>query len=364
MSFSFCLNKNEMLTLCGLSLLYHGLDLRQDGKLMQDGNRLVAVVINFLANAKAPGAADFKRLATSMINLDAQLKPRNGRTTDNAMAAPPSTSSLHTKSNTSPRSHQKQGHSQVHRHTSATMSESDLISQQEKLRRATLPHTVSQHPEAHYYSRTSTDSSRSETAMGNHEYCGSMPPLKAMMKPQASKHQKLPNLDYLSLSNIPTPSQSQSPTQARSSQVSRVSHGSMVTASAYSGPKTTAEPTEWEVLLASFDDRNLYDAIYGGGPDSPRTSAGAGSSNHGPWSPESWDYTSTPMGDFLNPTTSHSVLSVSDESLNSGEDLSTTELGLSAPQFDYKDPFLPGGTSLPGNAFRFLYDGLDASFAM
>lgn len=368
MSFSFCLNKNEMLTLCGLSLLYHGLDLKQEGKLMQDGNRLVAVVIKFLTNAKAPGAADFKRLALSMINLDAQLKPGNSRPMDNAMAAPsnkPTVATLsHTKSNTSPPSHQKQLHSQVRRHTSATMSESDLLSQQEKLRRVTLPHAVSQHMEARHYSRTSTDSTRSETTMGNREYRGSVPPMRAMMKPRASKAPKLPNLDYLSLSNTPAASQPQSPAQARSSQAVHVSHGSMVPTSAYSGPKTTAEPTEWEVLLGSFDDRNLYDAIYGGGPDSASVSAGAGSSNYGSWSPESWDYASAPMGDFLNPATSQSVLSLSDESLSSGEDLSTTELGVSGPQFDYKDPFLTGGTSHPVDAFRFLYDGSDGTFAM
>ena len=368
MSFSFCLNKNEMLTLCGLSLLYHGLDLKQEGKLIQDSNRLVAVVVKFLTNAKAPGAADFKRLAASMINLDNQLKPASSRSTDNTMGAPPSTKPAvatlsHTKSNTSPPTHQKHLHSQIRRHTSATMSESDLLSQQEKLRRVTLPHAISQHPEAHQYHRTSTESARSETTIGNRDYRSSVPPLRAMIKPRASKNQNLPNLDYLSLSNTPAPSQPQSPGQARSSQVMQVSHGSVVPTTSYSGPKTTAEPTEWEVLLGSFDDRNLYDAIYGGGPGSANMPAGAGSSNYSSWSPESWDYASAPMGDFLNPATSQSVLSLSDDSLSSGEDLST-DLGLSDPQFDYKDPFLPGGTSVPGDAFRFLYDGSDGSFAM
>jgi hypothetical protein len=87
MSFSFCLNKNEMLTLCGLSLLYQGLDLKQEGKLMQDGQRLVRIVIRYLEKADAPGAADFKRLALSMINADSQSKQPTTRST-NSMPAP------------------------------------------------------------------------------------------------------------------------------------------------------------------------------------------------------------------------------------------------------------------------------------
>ena len=56
MSFSFCINRNEVLTLCGLSLLYQGLDLKQEGKLMKDGQRLVCTVVKCLDKAKAPGA--------------------------------------------------------------------------------------------------------------------------------------------------------------------------------------------------------------------------------------------------------------------------------------------------------------------
>jgi hypothetical protein len=364
MSFSFCLNKNEMLTLCGLSLLYHGLDLRQEGKLMQDGNRLVVVVIKFLTSAKAPGAADFKKLAASMISPDGQLKQVNGRT-ENGLPVPTSVkpaaiSQPSTKSNASPSAHQKQLHSLIRRHTSAAMSESDLLSQQEKLRRVTLPHVTSQNPESHHYNRSSTDSSRSDAATSNRENRASVPHVRAMMKPVAKNH-KLPNLDYLSL-NTPGPMQSHSSDPTRLTQVTQASHGSIVPTSAYSGPKTTAEPSEWEALLGSFDDRNLYDAIYGG-PGAAHVSAGPGTSNYGSWSPDSWDYTPAPMGDFANATTTQSVLSLSDESLSSGEEVSTAEQGLSDAQFDYKDHFL-SEAALSGDAYRLLYDGLDGNFGL
>lgn len=368
MSFSFCLNKNEMLTLCGLSLLYHGFDLKQEGKLMQDGNRLVAVVIKFLTNAKAPGAADFKRLAASIITLDAQVKPNNGRTAENSMPAPPNSKPAmatlpNTKSNASPPAHQKNLHSQIRRHTSATISENDLLAQQEKLRRVTLPHTTNHRGESHPYSRASTDSVRSEMAVVNLEYRGSAPQMRTMMKSRAGKNPKLPNLDYLSLNNTPASSQPHSPGQTRPGLLAQTSRGSVIP-TVYSGPQTTAEPSEWEVLLGSFDDRNLYDAIYGGGPGSAQVSTGTGSSTYTSWSPESWDYTSAPMGDFLNPATSQSVLSLSDESLSSGgEEHSTTELGLSNPQFDYKDTFL-SGSAVSGDAFRFLYDGSEGNFGL
>ena len=70
MSFSFCINKNEVLTLCGLTLLYQGLDLKQEGKLMKDGQRLVCTVVKCLEKDNAPGALDFRRLAASMISGD------------------------------------------------------------------------------------------------------------------------------------------------------------------------------------------------------------------------------------------------------------------------------------------------------
>jgi hypothetical protein len=360
MSFSFCVNKNEMLTLCGLSLLYQGLDLKQEGKLMQDGQRLVAVVIKYLEKANAPGAADFKKLAGSMINLDPQSKIGPVRS-PNGMAAPKST-----KSTPSPSVAKQQLRPQIYRNGSATMSETDLLSQQEKLRRATLPN-VAMNRQDHYSShgRTSLDLTRSESPMSKRDYRGSIPQLPSMLKPRVLKNDKPPNLDYLSLNNTPVPSQPQSPIQNRAQQPSQTSQNPMFP-STYSNSNSTSKtstttPSEWEVLLGSLDggQTNLYDAIYGG----PALSlADTTSSNYGDWSPDSWDMTSLTMNDFSGaPGAARSVLSFSEESLSSGEDLSASELSMGGRQQDYRHTLLPGSVS---SGESYLLDNLDGTFGL
>ena len=328
---------------------------------MQESQRLVSVVIKYLQKANAPGASDFKRLAASMINLETQPKVTKNRTSDNNMLAP-----TRAKTTPSPSVPRKQLKPQLYRQPSATMSESDLLSQQEKLRRATMPNFALQRQDSHHHSRTSMDSARSQSPMSKREYRGSAPQLPTMLKPRPNSSVKPPNLDYLSLSNTPNtpvPSQPQSPAQSRNQQAAN-SHTPSYPTSAYAGSKAaTATPTEWEVLLGSFDDRHLYDAIYGGGPGpAPALSlTDTTSSQYGGWSPESWDMTSLSMGDFTSGIAPpQSVLSFSEESLSSGEEMSASELGLSGSQLDYRHNLLSGTT--PNE--QYLLDGLDANFGL
>ncbi|KAL8669196.1 MAG: hypothetical protein Q9168_006208 [Polycauliona sp. 1 TL-2023] len=96
MSFSFCLNKNELLLLSGFGLLYQGLDLNRKGKLMQDSQRLVCSVIATLEGNGAAGSEAFKSVACAMISVDQSpqavpatkkvLSPR--RKSDGNMRAP------------------------------------------------------------------------------------------------------------------------------------------------------------------------------------------------------------------------------------------------------------------------------------
>jgi hypothetical protein len=361
MSFSFCMNKNEMLTLCGLSLLYQGLDLKQEGKLMQDSQRLVTVVIKYLQKANAPGASDFKNLAASMVKLDdAQPKVVKPRTSDSNMLAPTSS-----KSTPSPSVPRKQLKPQLYRHGNVTMSETNLLSQQEKLRRATMPNIALQRHDSHRHGRTSMDTARSESPMSKREYRGSAPQLPTMLKPRSNTNSKPPNLDYLSLNTTPVSSEPQSPIQSRHQQAQN-SHTASCPTSAYACPKAaTAAPTEWEVLLGSFDDRHLYDAIYGGGPGpAPALSlTDTSCSQFSGWSPESWDMTSLSMGDFPSGIAPpQSVLSFSEDSLSSGgEEMSASELGLPGPgPLDYRHSLLSGSTSTE----QYLLDGLDATFGL
>ncbi|KAL9600199.1 MAG: hypothetical protein Q9219_003342 [cf. Caloplaca sp. 3 TL-2023] len=97
MSFSFCLNKNELLLLSGFGLLYQGLDLKRKGKLMQDSQRLVCSVIAMLERNAAVGSADFKKVACAMISVDKSTKPDSiakaisslRKKSDHGMEAPP-----------------------------------------------------------------------------------------------------------------------------------------------------------------------------------------------------------------------------------------------------------------------------------
>ena len=70
MSFSICLNKNELLILAGFGLLYQGLTLDQRGKLIQDSQRLLCSVLEILERNNAPGAAEFKKVTCAMISID------------------------------------------------------------------------------------------------------------------------------------------------------------------------------------------------------------------------------------------------------------------------------------------------------
>ena len=132
-----------------------------------ESQRLVSVVIKYLQKANAPGASDFKRLAASMINFETQPKVTKNRTSDNNMLAP-----TRAKTTPSPSVPRKQLKPQLYRQPSATMSESDLLSQQEKLRRATMPNFALQRQDSHHHSRTSMDSARSQSPMSN--WCETM----------------------------------------------------------------------------------------------------------------------------------------------------------------------------------------------
>lgn len=101
MSFSFCLNKNELLLLSGFGLLFQGLDLNRKGKLMQDSQRLICLVIAILERNAALGSAAFKGVACAMISVDRSPKSvqavKHGlspwRKSDSNMRAPPATKS-------------------------------------------------------------------------------------------------------------------------------------------------------------------------------------------------------------------------------------------------------------------------------
>jgi len=397
MSFSFCLNKNEMLTLCGLSLIYQGLDLKQEGKLMKDSQRLIGAVVNYLERYDAPGASEFKKLAFSLMPVEDVAKSAIRRASENNMAAP-----AMTKSKPSPLQRKQPAHSVSRLSAITPNSEADLLHDQEIMRRATMPnvkvHSITGRHSNH--SQSSLDSS--DSSMPPREYRSS-----ASQGSSASTHLKartsstplkpLPNLDYLSLNITPSSSQVHSPILARASTSQGLT--SSFAPNASPGTASTQQkmssvtPDEWETLLSSLDGgiSNIYDAVYGGPPpllgditpntNNLNTTTGSthptglsSSSVYGAdvystdtWdlSPESWDVTALSMADF-EPNNSHgppqSVLSFSEDSLSSGDDIASSDFSGNGGGSGLLGSQGLNGVPLTGD--NFLLDGLDGSFGI
>ncbi|KFX92254.1 hypothetical protein V490_05484 [Pseudogymnoascus sp. VKM F-3557] len=358
MSFSFCVNKNEMLTLCGLSLLYQGLDLKKEGKLLKDGQRLVSAVENYLDSFKAPGAADFRKLVSSLAPTETPKTFDHG---NQHVAAP-------THSHNGRQNHQ----SVTSRYTNPSSIDTELLQQQERMRRATLNSIPmlglgNQSGSRH---KKPDSTSRSKSYHSSTPRQPQPPPTPSLMststKPRSSSNSEAgPNLNYLALSSAPSSDglrRSRSVVQQRNNEIQPQQ---------YKTPNLA--PSEWETLLGSLDsgNSNIFDAVYGGSVPgmSVAVSNGANtggqhtaslsSSGYGDWdlSPDAWDMTALSMADCDASATTQSVLSLSEESLSSGDDL---DFGGPGALSDYKQSLLQGGLNGDG----FYVDGLDGNFGL
>ncbi|OBT59366.1 hypothetical protein VE04_00474 [Pseudogymnoascus sp. 24MN13] len=359
MSFSFCVNKNEMLTLCGLSLLYQGLDLKREGKLLKDGQRLIGAVENYLDAFKAPGAADFRKLVSSLAPTE------TSKTFDYGGQNHP-TAQTHSQAG-------RQVHLPVtSRYTNPSSIDTELLQQQERMRRATLNsipmlglgnQSGSRHkkPDA---------TSRSKSYHSSAPRQSQPPPTPSLIststKPRSSSNSEAgPNLNYLALNLAPSSDglrRSRSVVQQRNNEIQPQQ---------YKTPNLA--PSEWEALLGSLDSgsSNIFDAVYGGSvPGMPVAVSGAAnpggqhtgslsSSGYGDWdlSPDTWDMTALSMGDCDASAATQSVLSLSEESLSSGDDL---DFGVPGALGEYKQSLLQGGLNGDG----FYVDGLDGNFGL
>jgi len=320
LSFSFCLNRNEILVQAGFGLLFQTLGLDRDGKLIKDCNRLTCVVIEMLERANAPGAHEFRRVGCSMISVArAEQTPAlavSRHASEGSMSAPMDTFRATQKSLQAIAARFSPGAVKAHRH--------DL----KEPRRATLPAISPSMGMLSKPSLNSLSSLRSEPAAARSEPTlsplSNRASLSLYTKRRASNaiHQNR-NIDYLSFGPDPLANYPFAPNACGKSEVS---------------------PADWERLLSSLDNgqTNIYDNIYGGPTadallDCPPLSAGAESSNL-TWSPNVWNWSS--YNDQAPPP--QSVLSFSDESLTSGEEFSSCA--------DY------GNGSTPGN--ERMYQGI------
>ncbi|KAI1199736.1 fungal-specific transcription factor domain-containing protein [Nemania serpens] len=346
MSFSFCLNKTDVLALCGMTLLYQSLELKHDSKLMKDIERLTNAVLKTLQKEKAPGISDLKRVARMLIMVGDSPQPASTQKSPGimTMAAPQRTSP--------PASTFKKG-LPYSRHTGAAMSETDLLSQQEKLRRMTMPSSSAARAELYRtQSPASFDHTDQSTSRRNHRFSISHTQ-QAMMRASPS-HKANPNMDYLSLgNNTASNPQSRSPSQthippSRAMPPSHQPQAPLYPPSSMhkgiSGSGVTLG--EWEALLGAMDGGqiNVYDAMYGGPAISLETPTSA-ATHYTEWAADPWDLSGFHIGDLdLGHTSAggpQSVLSLSDDSLSSAAEDLSNELYLGVKGEDYQGGLLP-----------------------
>ncbi|AEO56059.1 hypothetical protein MYCTH_2300537 [Thermothelomyces thermophilus ATCC 42464] len=367
MSFSLCLNKADTLVLCGMVLLYQTLGLKQDSKLLKDNEKLVNDVIKAADKAKAPGCYDLKRIARMLVTIDEpppQSLPTPPRQSPDAcLTAPPAQRHSVSASN--------KPHATLGRHNAASISESDLLMQQEKLRRMTMPHPT--HPrteQVHPRPRGSFDSQRPSIPLSQRDHRLSLSQAHAAQaallgRLSASPHTKHQSIDYL---HVDSPTQPDSPVHSRGAGGSHPSINHSQQAQLYSQLQkgSSVSTAEWEALLGSIEGGhlNVYDAIYGGPSLSLAEAANAPVSatpttTNDPWSPDSWDLTGFNLGDFGSATTAHSVVSLSEDGLSSSDDMGSVG-STAAAGMDFR-----GGLGMPVTTTDgFVLDSLDGPFPM
>lgn len=346
MSFSFCLNRTDILVLCGMTLLYQAIGLKQESKLIKDDTRLVNGVLKILQKSKAPGTLNLKKVASMVVSVEDQAPkskttspppvagtPLSTRRTSTSpeMAAPPPRASPG-----APAPRKKSSHN-IGRHLSASVSESDLLAQQEKLRRMTTPSAAAIRPDFYRpLSRASFDGTNQEhhamPPRRDHRYSISHLQ-KSMMRLSPATHKSKANLDYLAMSNHAAASTQQqqpvSPVEQAHAYPAHLSGRPHQTPSPiysvpnpFTGEKRGAaggvSPSEWEALLGAMDggQANVYDAIYGGPAISlQEAESNSGDTAYGDWSPDAWDLSGIQVVGHQ----SQSVFSLSDESLSSDD---------------------------------------------
>ncbi|KAM0557237.1 hypothetical protein ACHAPJ_005501 [Fusarium lateritium] len=342
MTFSFCLNKTDLLVVCGMTLLYHSIDLKQDSKLMRDDERLVNAVIRILDRTGASGSVDFKRVASMLVTVDESAVSPMHTSREVSMPPVPISNRGSPPAGVATKSKKKATTAySLGQLPAAAASDSNLIDHQERLRRMTLPSGAGQRPDFYRArARQSFDNLQTEVPVNHRDHRMSMSP-----NPDRKSSPLSRNLDFMPFAHPSQSPQPTSPQQGRAHshsgptpQVHPMMVNSPMTAAKMNGVSTT----EWETLLGSLDGgmNNVYDAIYGG--QGLVNEATIAVSNCGDWPPDNWELGGFSITEFgNNPQPPQSVLSMSDESLSSGEEVGPSELGLSVESVDYRNQMVP-----------------------
>lgn len=323
MSFSFCLNKNELLLLAGFGLLYQGLELDRKGRLIQDSQRLISSVIEVLDRNGAPGAVDFKKIACAMTSVDRLHK--DVVALDDKIATRSMSDDSTPASKSTSRSPRNTLQAFASRFTSTTAS---LPLKREITwgRRCTVSDVASSHNAAIYArsdSQNSVSSVASELTHRNAHH--------RMTTAQSSDHAaqvETPNLDYLSFANEQDPAPyhyTASNNKTKDTHVDRLTGFS---------PKQQIE-APFNSLFPSSDVLSSY------------MSPSPCSAIHD-WTSDIWGMPPQPSN---GPASAHSVPSFSEEDFTSGEELSICDLtgkfpGIAMPNVEDLDGFEGSGSTL------------------
>jgi hypothetical protein len=98
MSFTFCVNKHELLILSGFGLLFQGLGLKKDGKLVRDHQKVIQSISQILERTHAPAGTPFKKFTCSLLAMDSPVpspdimlpdRPQPRNNPEPKMLAPP-----------------------------------------------------------------------------------------------------------------------------------------------------------------------------------------------------------------------------------------------------------------------------------
>ncbi|KAK4075453.1 transcriptional regulator family: Fungal Specific TF [Trichoderma aggressivum f. europaeum] len=322
MSFSFCMNKCDLLAVCALTLLYQAIDLKRDSKLLREDERLVNDVLQTLRKNKSPGFVDLERAASVLITVT----DPSGPAAMNKHVRKPSVAAGSRRASP-PTSYPKQQNSPPLGQFQTSASETDLTRHQDKRWMGNMAGLQGSNGEVQpVSSRQSFDGHRQER-----QHSASR---MSRLSPNAQARQ---NLDYLSLNDTPFPNKhaTSPPTSMPAQTVGMQTNGQNFMNNGQSAKTPNMTGADWEALVGSMDSgmNNVYDVIYGG---ASIEAAMAGHSTGSEWSPDSWDLSNFNIGEFgNNPAPPQSVLSMSDESLSSGEEVSPSELGLSLGNMDY-----------------------------
>jgi hypothetical protein len=319
LSFSSCLNKNELLVLSGFGLLFQGLDLNRDGKIMKDNQKLLRSVIKILERSSSACPAELKRLSELMMPTSKSPRAASRRSPSEANASQPTTAK--------PTSERL---STLASKFSLGNIKADIKPDDKHRRSTSISETWANSPACSHHSISSI---RSEPT---YRHTGYQTPTQTMKQQLGSASLGSINGDCLhfSLDGI----------------------NELPPASSRDGVAATEE---WERIVGSIDNgqTNIYDNIYGGISVDALINMSLSSTGT---DPSSW----SPDGDVwgsVSDVPTQSVHSLSEESLTSGEDLSSCELGLTNANDDqYRGLLMPNvmGSDMFG------LDSLDANFGL